>query len=124
MSDSWKASGGTGTSGRHPVSVSSNRYFRWARDTSAELNIDGVSPGAGGHPDGVSMERPPYPGTVRRLRVPGRIHRIQLGGTVSADDTLTPDSVGRGVVAGAGDFEASRALDGGSSGDVIDAVFL
>ncbi len=99
------------------------RYFQWSLSGSAHWGTQGDHSVGGERPDGVSYED--IFGRMRGiLRGAGKIHQVELGGSVSAGNILTTGVAGKAVVAGTGDFEVSRALEGGSSGDLIHAVFL
>ncbi len=53
----------------------------------------------------------------------GEVALLELGGTVTAGDYLAPDSAGKGVrvTSFSSDFLGARALQGGVSGDFIQA---
>lgn len=93
--------------------VTTNRFFRWSGSPPSA-----VAPAAGGDVDGVSLA-----GSLVRIALPGQPFKVMAGGSFNAGASLATDGIGRAVQASAGAVAVARALEAGSAGNVVWAVF-
>lgn len=100
------------------ASFASKQYTFVTIDTNGQL----ASPSAGGDVIGI-IQDDPAAGEVGSVCRPGDITKVKLGGSVSAGNDVTCDGNGAAVAATSADRVHGKALEGGSSGQLVTIIY-
>ena len=108
-----------------PISIPANADLSASQYCLGTVNSSGklAIVGAGLSADGILQDKPAAADRPASVGcTPGRISKMRAGAAITAGDSLTPDSTGRGVTATSGDVVAAKALEAASGADVVIAV--
>ena len=120
--DSWSDTYGYAGFPRVALPVANAATYRFGRFSGITSGApSGGSPTTGGAVDFVG--RPEWGMNGALPRVPGHPFRVECGATIANGNNLATMSDGRAKVAGAGEVVIARALQAGSAGNIIWAVF-